>query len=120
MDIRLARFIAIAVVIAVLGGMLLSGRAKRLEQRLVSRVPVVDTVPAGPPDSARAAALAEYAYRADHAARGETPVLVRVAAFATDSLGFVLELAPRDSGAGARALVRVQRTGQVELRRLQP
>ena len=116
----MARFIAIAVVIAVLGGLLLSGRAKRLERRLVAPPPGLDSVSAGPPDSARAVALAEYAYRTDHAARGEAAVPVRVASFTADSAGFVLELAPRDGGPGARAMVRVQRSGQVELRRITP
>lgn len=120
MEIRLARFLAIAVVIVVLGGLLLSGRAKRLERRLVAPPPGLDTVSAGPPDSARAVALAEYAYRTDHAARAEVAGPVRVAAFTADSAGFLLELAPRDSGPGTRAIVRVQRSGEVELRRLAP
>lgn len=116
----MARFMAIAVVIAVLGGLLLSGRAKRLERRLVAPPPGLDTVSEGPLDSARAVALAEYAYRTDHVARGEAAVAVRVASFTADSAGFVLELAPRDGGPGTRAHVRVQRSGQVELRRITP
>jgi hypothetical protein len=75
-------------------------------------------VPAGPLDSARAVALAVQAYRADHAARGEPAPAVTVAAFVADSVGFALLLAPAGEAPGARAQVRVQLSGQVELRRL--
>jgi hypothetical protein len=117
MEIRLARFLAIAVVIVVLGGLLLSGRARRVERQLAARQPAADTVPAGPLDSARAVALAVQAYRADHAARGEPAPAVTVVSFVADSLGFDLVLAPAGAGPGARAQVRVQLSGQVELRR---
>lgn len=120
MDVRLARFVAIAVVLAVLGGLMLGTRAKKLERQLVTNPPVVDTQPEGPPDSARAVALAVHAYRLDHSARAEVAVPVRVTSFTTDSAGFVIELAPRDSVPGTRAVVRVLRTGEVELRRLTP
>lgn len=119
MEFRLARFLAIAIVIAVLGGMVLSGRARKLERQLAPPPPAVSTA-AGPPDSARAVALALHAYQLDHAAWGETPGPARVTAFTPDSLGFVIELAPGASGRGARAVVRVRRTGEVELRRLAP
>ena len=119
MEIRLARFLAIAVVIAVLGGLLLAGRARKLERQLVTPLPVTDTVPAGPPDSARAVRLALQAYRTDHLARGEVAGFARVSSFATDSAGFLIELAP-ESGSGTRAIVRVERTGEVVLRRLAP
>lgn len=118
MELRLARFLAIAVVIAVLGGLLLSGRARRVERQLAARQPAADTVPAGPLDSARAVALAAQVYRADHAARGETAPAVAVVSFVADSLGFVLTLAPAGDGPGARAQVRVPVNGQVELRRV--
>jgi hypothetical protein len=120
MEIRLARFLAIAVVIAVLGGLLLSGRARRIERQLGARRSAVDTLPAGPLDSARAVVLAERAYRADHIARGEAAPAVAVMSFVADSLGFVLTLAPSGDGPGARAYVRVELNGQVELRRVAP
>lgn len=120
MEIRLARFIAIAVVIAALGALLLSGRARRVERQLGARPAAVDTVPAGPLDSARAVALALQAWRADHAAHGAgTPPAV-VSAFQGDSTGFMLELAPAGGGPGPRAQVRIQPDGKTELRRLPP
>jgi GTPase len=118
MGVRLARFLAIALVMAVLGGMLLSGRARKLERQLT--VPPIDEGPPGPPDSARAVALALHAYRVDHAARGEVAGVALVASFAEDSAGFLIVLAPAAPPRGVRAQVRVQRTGEVELRRIAP
>ena len=120
MEIKLARFVAIAIVVTVLGGLMLTSRAKRIEQRLVAPPPTVRAPAAGALDSARAVVLAEDAYRLDHAARGLAATPVRVMSFLADSLGFVLQLAPRDAGPGARVAVRVRRTGEVELRRLDP
>lgn len=117
MEFRLARFLAITLVIVVLGGLLLSGRARKLRRQLAA-VPA-DTTSAGSLDSARAVALARDAYRADHAARGDVTRPTSVAAFTSDSLGFVIELAP-DTAPGTRAVVRVHRTGLVELRHLRP
>ena len=119
MEFRLARFVAITLVIVVLGGLLLSGRARKLQRQLAA-APAADTVSAGSFDSARAVALAREAYRADHAARSAVARTTRVAAFTSDSLGFVIELAPADSAPGTRAIVHVQRTGLVELRHLGP
>jgi hypothetical protein len=118
-EIRLGRFIAIALVIAVLGGMLLSGRARKLERQLAIPAPPVDSAPPGLPDSARAIVLARHAYRADHAARGQVAPASQVTSFTSDTIGFVILLAPA-AGAGPRAQVRVRRTGEVELRRLDP
>lgn len=119
MEVRLARFLAITVVIAVLGGMLLSGRARKLERQLAIPPPPVDSGQAGPPDSARAIVLAEHAWRADHAARGQVAPAAQLTGFTRDSLGFVVLLAPAQ-GAGARVQVRVAQSGEVELRRLVP
>ena len=119
MEFRLARFFAITLVMVVLGGLLLSGRARKLRRELAA-APAADTASAGSLDSARAVALARDAYRADHAARGDAARATRVAAFATDSLGFVIELAPADSAPGRRVIVHVQRSGLVELRHLGP
>ena len=118
MEIRLARFLAIAVVIAVLGGMLLSGRARKLE-RQIAIPPPVDSGPAGPPDSARAIVLAQHAWRTDYAARGQVAPAAQVTGFTRDSLGFLIVLGPA-AGPGARVQVRVQQSGEVELRRLAP
>ena len=120
MEIRLARFFAIAIVIAVLGGMLLSGRARKLERQMAMPVPPVDSAPPGPPDSARAVVLAHHAYRTDHAARGQVAAPARVTSFTSDSAGFLIELAPVAPAAGTRAQVRVHSTGEVVLRRLTP
>jgi hypothetical protein len=125
MDVRVARAIAIMVVLAVVGGLALSGRARQLERRLGARPAVVadarEGVGEGEPDSARAVALAVHAYLADHAARGVAAGPVRVLEFGRDSTrAFSLLLVPRDSGPGARAVVHVLPTGQVELRRLSP
>ena len=120
MEVRLARFIAITIVIAVLGGMLLTGRARKLERQIVMPVPPVDSAPPGPPDSAHAVALAHHAYRADHAARGQVAAAAQVTSFTSDSAGFLIELAPVAPVAGTRAQVRVHATGEVELRRIAP
>jgi hypothetical protein len=116
-----ARPVIIAVVITVIGGLLLRGCARRMERRLAPspRSARVDTT-SGPPDSARAVALAFHAYVVDRTARGERAVAPRLTAFAADSAGFQIELAPSDARPGARAAVRVARTGQVELHRLGP
>ena len=119
MEIRLARFLAITVVIAVLGGMLLTGRARKLERQIAIPPPPVDSGPSGPPDSARAIVLAQHAWRADHAARGQVAPAAQVTGFARDSLGFLVMLGPAQ-GAGASVQVRVQQSGEVELRRLGP
>jgi hypothetical protein len=119
MEFRLARFFAITLVIVVLGGLLLSGRARKLRRELAA-APAADTMPAASLDSARAVALARDAYRADHAARGDVARATRVAAFTSDSVGFVIELAPADSAPGTRAVVHVQRSGPVQLRHLGP
>ena len=120
MEVRLARFIAIAIVVAVLGGMLLTGRARKLERQIVMPVPPMDSAPPGPPDSARAVALARHAYRADHAARGQVAAAAQVTSFTRDSAGFLIELAPAPPAPGTRAQVRVELTGEVVLRRLSP
>ena len=119
MEFRLARFLAIALVIVVLGGLLLSGRARKLERQLAA-APTARTVPSGPLDSARAVALALDAYRTDHVARGEVAPAARVASFVSDSVGFQIALAPADSTPGTRAIVHVLRSGAVELRRVAP
>lgn len=119
MEIRLARFLAIAFVIAVLGGMLLSGRARKLERQLAIPPPPVDSGPSGPPDSARAIVLAQHAWRADHAARGQVAPAAQVTGFTRDSLGFLILLGPA-AGPAARVQVRVRQSGEVELRRLTP
>ncbi len=119
MGVRLARFFAIALVVAVLGGMLLSGRARKLERQMTVPVPPVDSAPPGPPDSARAVVLAHHAYRADHAARSQVAPAAEVTSFTRDSAGFLVELAPT-APPGTRAQVRVQLSGEVVLHRIAP
>jgi hypothetical protein len=120
MEVRLARFLAITIVIAVLGGMLLTGRARKLERQIAMPLPPPDSGLVGPPDSARAVALALHAYGADHAARGQVAAAAQVTSFTRDSAGFLMELAPVAPAAGTRAQVRVQPTGEVVLRRVGP
>jgi len=121
MEVRMARTVAIAAVITVIGGLVLRGCARRLERRLTALPPAaaIDTA-SGPPDSARAVALARRAYLVDHTARGETAPPAEVTGFALDSTGYRLEITPRGGGPGARAVVRVSVSGQVELRRVGP
>jgi hypothetical protein len=121
MDVRYARTVIIAAVITIAGGLTMRACARRMEGRLTTarQLAPVDTA-TGPVDSARAVKLALRAYFADHTARGEVARAARVTAFAADSAGFQVELGPRDGAAGARAIVRIAPSGQVELRRLAP
>ena len=119
MEIRLARFLAIALVIAVVGGMLLSGRARKLRRQIAAAPPVTSSE-STKLDSARAVTLAQDVYHRDHAARGESPPAPQVAAVTHDSLGYVVVLIPAPGAAGTRAAVRVRVDGGVELRRMAP
>lgn len=121
MEIRYARTVIIALAITIGGGVMMRSCARRMERRLAAARPAAaaDTA-SGPVDSARAVKLALQAYFTDHTVRGEVARAARVTAFVADSSGFRLELGPRDGGTGTRATVRVERSGQVELRRVGP
>jgi hypothetical protein len=118
MEHRLIRPIALAAVMTIAGGLMLRGCARRMERTMARQEAPGDTA-RGPIDSARAVTLALDAYRTDHRARGEPAPAPRVTAFAADSSGFRIELAPQ-AGPGTRAVARVEPSGYVELRRLPP
>lgn len=121
MDRRLARSLAIIVVITVLGGILLADRADRLARRrraLEARAAAEATAAAAAtpnPDSARAVAAATAAYDADRVARGEPPLATRVFAFTPDSAGVLVTLFPRQPILGQDAVVRVTPDGQARV-----
>jgi len=120
MERQLGRSVALIALIAIAGGLVLRGCARRMEERITAARPARGSTAVGPPDSARAVALARQAYVIDHQARSETPPAVRITAFFRDSAGFLLELAPAEGAQGGRAVARVSPSGQVELRRLAP
>ena len=119
MEIRLARFLAIAIVMVVVGGLFLRGRARKLERQLTAKSPA-SSAAEGQLDSARAVARALDVYRMDHAANGQPAGTPRVQTFLRDTVGFLIELVPTTPGTGAHAAVRVRLNGEVELRRLGP
>lgn len=119
MEIRLARFLAIAIVIVVIGGLSLRGRARKLERQLAAAPPATPATE-GQLDSARAVARAVEVYRMDHTANGQPAGTPRVQTFLRDTVGFLIELVPTTPGTGAHAAVRVRLNGEVELRRLGP
>lgn len=120
METRIARSIALVALITVGGGLAMRSCAKRMERRVTAAAPAAIDTASGPPDSARAVALARRAYVLDHRARGETAPPPRLTAFVRDSAGYLVELGPPEGAAGARAVARISREGQVELRRRTP
>jgi len=118
MDRQLTRSIAIVAVITLVGGLVMRGCARRMERRIAA-TPRLRESASLPMDSTRAAALAIATYRADFLVRGDSVGTVLVTAYSTDAASFQFELAPRE-GRGGRAAVRVDRSGQVELRHIAP
>ncbi len=122
MDRRLARSLAITVVITVLGGILLADRAGRLarqrrafEAEAAADPTAASAAAAANPDSARIAATAVAAYDADRRARGVPPLAIRVVGYTRDSAGVLLLLFPRRPIAGQGAVIRVTPEGEAAI-----
>lgn len=116
MDARLGRSLALVVVIALVGGLVLRRRAQQLAEQGADRPAAADSPIANAVgDSALAVALAERAYRADDSARGLPPRGVRVLAFVRDSGGTLITLVPADLALGGDKLIRVAPGGVVEI-----
>jgi len=118
MERQALRTIAIMVVIAALGGVLLVDRADRLRRaRDAARTAAEDSVRAAAanPDSVRTVAAAVAAYDADRRARGLEALAVRVLSYQPDEAGVVVMLIPERLIAGADATVRVRPDGAATL-----
>jgi hypothetical protein len=119
MERQLVRTVAIMVVIAVLGGVLLVDRADRVSKarRAAREAATADSARAASenPDSVRTVAAAVAAYRADRVARGLEPLAARVLSFVPDSAGVVVRLIPERLVTGADATVRVDSAGAASI-----
>ena len=115
MELRLGRFVAIAVVVVALGMLTLRHRAAQLHQRLPSK-----TGAALPPssvartqadsDSLAVVAAAVGALQSDDSLHGWGSIPVQVLKFERDSAGVLVTLLPQDPTVpGGGALVRVAR-----------
>jgi hypothetical protein len=115
MERQLVRTVAVLVVIAALGGILLADRAGRLAKaRRASREAATadaSRAAAANPDSVRVVAAAIAAYDADRRARGLEPLAVRILSYAPDSAGAVVMLIPDRLVQGADATIRVGPSG---------
>ena len=115
MERQLARTIAIIVVIAVLGGLLLLDRADRVAraQRAARAAAAADSARAitDNPDSVRIVTAAIAAYDADRQARGLERLAVRVLSYVVDSAGVVVRFIPEHLVTGGNATVRVPAAG---------
>ncbi len=119
MERQILRTIAIMVVIAALGGVLMVNRAGRLRraQDAARAAAVEDSARAAAanPDSARIVRAAVAAYDADRRARGLEPLAVRVLQVAVDAQGALVTLIPVRLVPDAEATVRVRRDGSARL-----
>lgn len=115
MQRQLLRTVAIMVVIAALGGIVLAHRADRLAsaRRAAQAAAIADSARAAAanPDSVRIVAAAVAAYDADRQARGLEPLTARVLSYAADASGVVVMLIPERLVAGADATIRVHPDG---------
>jgi len=121
MERQLARTIAIMVVIAALGGILLADRADRTAraQRAARAAAAADSARAAAanPDSVRIVAAAVAAYDADRRDRGLEPLAVRVLAVTPDPAGTLVMLIPDRLVEGADATIRVHPDGSTGILR---
>jgi len=119
MERQALRTIAIMVVIAAVGGVLLVNRADRLRraQDAARAAASEDSARAAAanPDSVRIVRAAVAAYDADRRARGLEPLAVRVLSYQPDEAGVVVMLIPERLIAGADATVRVRPDGAATL-----
>jgi len=115
MERQLVRTVAIMVVIAALGGILLADRADRLAKarRAAREAAATDSIRAAAanPDSVRRVAAAIAAYDADRLARGLEPLAVHVLSYVPDSAGVVVMFIPERLVEGGDATIRVGPTG---------
>ena len=115
MERQLVRTVAIMVVIAALGGVLLADRADRITKarRAARAAAAADSARAARdnPDSVRLVAAAIAAYDADRRTRGLDPLTVRVLSYTADSTGAVVMLIPDRLVTGADATVHVRPNG---------
>ncbi len=119
---RLGRTIAIIIVIAVIGAILLADRAQRLaRQRQAFKVgaatdaAAADSATTADPDSVRIVGRAMAAYDDDRRARGEEPLATRVFAYVVDSAGVLVTLFARGPILGQDAVVRVSPDGGAQV-----
>jgi hypothetical protein len=115
---RLARTVAILVVIGVLGGVVLTDRARRLERqraRAAARDSAAGIATATNPDSVRIATAAVAAYDADRRARGAAPLAVDVLAYEPTRGGVRVTLLPRELVVGGDAVVWVGSDGEARI-----
>jgi len=121
MERQLVRTVAIMVVIAALGGLLLADRADRITKarRAAREAATADSARAAGenPDSVRLVAAAIAAYDADRRARGLEPLAVRLLSYAPDSAGAVVMLIPDRLVQGADATIRVGPSGAATILR---
>src|SRR2546422_3203769 len=128
MELRLGRFMAIAVVVVALGMFTLRHRAQQLHQRLPrSTTDAGDSPPASAPtpltsppqadsDSIAVVAAAIGALQADDSLHGWGSIPVQVLKFERDSAGVLVTLLPQDPTVpGGGALVRISRRGTARL-----
>jgi len=119
MERHLVRTVAIMVVIAALGGILLADRADRVAKarRAARAAAAADSSAAATanPDSVRIVAVAIAAYDADRRARGLEPLAVRVLSCVADSAGVLVMLIPERLVPDADATLRVGRNGSATL-----
>jgi hypothetical protein len=115
MERQLARTVAIIVVIAALGGLLLLDRADRVAraQRAARAAAAADSARAvtDNPDSVRIVRAATAAYDADRQSRGLERLAVRVLSYVSDSAGVVVRFIPERLVTGGDATVRVPAAG---------
>ncbi|HXV90519.1 MAG TPA: hypothetical protein VD707_04070 [Gemmatimonadales bacterium] len=121
MDRRLLRTVAIMVVIAALGGILLANRADRVTRagQAARAAAAEDSMRAAAanPDSLRLVAAAIAAYDADRRTRGFEPLTVRILSYTRDSTGVVVMLIPDRLVQGADATIRVGPSGAATILR---
>jgi hypothetical protein len=121
MQRQLARTVAIMVVIAALGGLLIADRADRIAraQRAARERAAADSgvAAAANPDSVRLVAAAVAAYDADRRARGLEPLAVRILSYAPDSAGAVVMFMPERLVEGGDATIRVDPRGTAAILR---
>jgi len=118
MDLRLGRFVAIAVVVVALGMLTLRHRAEQLHERLPSTTTAGGAAPPPPAvtrtqadsDSIAVVAAAVGALQSDDSLHGWGSIPVQVLKFERDSAGVLVTLLPQDPTVpGGGALVRVAR-----------
>src|SRR5712692_3853081 len=124
MDLRLGRFVAIAVVVVALGMLTLRHRAEQLHERLPSTTTAGGAAPPPPAvtrtqadsDSIAVVAAAVGALQSDDSLHGWGSIPVQVLKFERDSVGALVTLLPQDPTVpGGGALVRVTRRGATRL-----